>query len=104
MGYSFYLISRNKDIKKEDYKKALDNLSEFNKQGLAGRMPCDVFLQDDGKYIRVSGSFGVSGKYAEGFVLNLLMILLDLGYKPRVLSRDWKYGTDEDFQWLELFA
>ena len=52
-------------------------------------------------YIRVSGSFGVSGQYAEGFVLNLLMCLLDLDYKPKVISHDWEYGTKEDWEWLD---
>jgi len=40
----------------------------------AGFPPCDIDFKIN--YIRVSGSFGVSGQYAEGFVLNLLMCLL----------------------------
>ena len=30
------------------------------------------------------------------------MNLLDLGYKPKVISRDWEYGSDEDWAWLEF--
>ena len=104
MGYSFYLISKEKRITNEDYAIALQNLSPFNSKGMAGMMPCDVSHDKTKHYIRVSGSFGVSGKYAEGFVLNLLMNLLDLGYKPKVISRDWEYGSDEDWAWLESLS
>jgi hypothetical protein len=27
--------------------------------------------------------------------------LLELNYKPKVISEDWKYGTKEDWNWLE---
>jgi hypothetical protein len=26
---------------------------------------------------------------------------LDLDYKPKVISRDWEYGTEEDWKWLD---
>ena len=98
MGYSFYLISKDKEISETDFDKAIKNLSDFNRNGFCGNMPCDVFYEK--WYVRVSGSSSVSGKYAEGFVLNLLMNLLDLDYKPRVISHDFKYGTEDDFLWL----
>lgn len=100
MGYSFYIASKEKPISQNDFDTAMVNLSKFNKQGLAGLPVCDVNF-DNPHYIRVSGSFGVSGQYTEGFVLNLVMCLLDLNYKPKVLSHDWEYGTKEDFEWLE---
>jgi hypothetical protein len=100
MGYSIYLISKEKEISQKDFDTAMVNLSKFNQQGgLAGMTPCDIDFKNN--YIRVSGSFGISGQYAEGFVLNLLMCLLDLDYKPKVISRDLEYGTEEDWQWLE---
>lgn len=99
MGYSFYLISKEKEISQNDFDTAIGNMSDFNKEGLVGMPPCNTYYQKN--YIRVSGSFGVSGKYAEGFVLNLLICLFDLNYNPKVISRDWDYGTDEDWQWLE---
>lgn len=98
MGYSFYIISKEKEISQEDFEKAIENMSEFNRIGLDGDQPCDVHFKKD--YIRISGSFGISGKYAEGFVLNLLICLMDLDYKPRVLSHDWEYGTKEDWNWF----
>lgn len=73
---------------------------DYNKKGLYGISVCDVHFTNP-NYIRVSGSYGVSGKYAEGFVLNLVLCLLDLNYKPTVLSKDWGYGTKEDFEWLD---
>jgi hypothetical protein len=99
MGYSFYIISKEKEISQNDFDTAMANLSKFNRQGLEGMPPCDIDFKRH--YIHVSGSFGVSGQYPEGFVLNLLMCLLDLDYKPRVISGDWLYGTKEDWQWLE---
>jgi hypothetical protein len=102
MGYSIYILSKDKEITKDDYQTALSNLSKFNKIGLAGRMPCDIELK--GKYIFLGGSFSISGSYAEGFVLNLVMCLLDLNYRPTVISRDWDYGTEDDWQWLEEYC
>jgi len=100
MGYSFYLISKEKEIRQNDFIKAMNSLSEFNQKGFDGMPPCDIDYKKN--YIRVSGSYSVSGKYAEGFVLNLLMCLLDLGYNPKVISRDWNYGTKKDWEWLEF--
>lgn len=100
MGYLFHILSKDKEITKQDYDTALAKLSEFNKTGLAGgRMPCDIMHR--GKYINISGSFGISGQYAEGFVLNLVINLLDLNYRPIVISKDWQYGTKEDWEWLQ---
>jgi len=99
MGYSFYLISKEKEISQEDFGKAMSNLSNFNRLGFMGKPPCDIDFQ--GHYVRISGAFSISGKYAEGFVLNLLMCLLDLNYKPEIISRDWEYGTKEDWDWLD---
>lgn len=100
MGYSFYIISREKPIAQNDFFEAFNSLSKFNREGHIGKPVCDVDF-DNPNYIRVSGSYGISGMYAEGFVLNIVMCLLDLGYKPKVISRDWDYGTKEDFEWLE---
>lgn len=63
MGYSFYLISKEKEISQNDFDTAMVNLSKFNQQGLVGMPPCDIDFKK--YYIRVSGSFGTSGKYAE---------------------------------------
>lgn len=102
MGYTFYLISKEKEISQKDFDTAMVNLSEFNKFGHAGMPPCDISFRK--YFIMISGSFGVSGKYAEGFVLNLLMCLLDLDYKPKVISHDWEYGTKEDWEWLDTVS
>lgn len=102
MGYSFYIISKEKEISPEDFASVINSLSDFNKWGVMGSHPCDIDFKD--KYIRISGSFSLSGRYAEGFVLNILMLLLDLGYKPKVISKDWEYGTEEDFEWLENYT
>lgn len=98
MGYSFYLISKEKDISQKDFDISMANLSKFNQKGLDGTPPCDIDFKN--KYILVSGSFGISGQYVEGFVLNILICLLDLDYKPKVISRDFEYGTKQDWEWL----
>lgn len=99
MGYSFYLVSKDKPISETDFEIATSNLSAFNKTGFVGRFPCDVTLET--QYIRVSGSFSMSGRYAEGFVLNLLICFMDLGYNLRVLSSDWNYGTAADWEFFD---
>lgn len=98
MGYSFYLISKEKEITQEDFDKAISNLSPFNRIGSIGRPPCDILLENN--FVKVSGSFSISGEFVEGFVLNLLMCLLDLDYKIKVLSKDWKYGSESDWNWF----
>jgi len=98
MGYSFKIISRDKEITKEDFLTVISKMSEYNKKGLSGLPVCDYSYNKN--YLTVSGSFGISGKQAEGFVLNLVINLIELGYVPKVLSRDWEYGSEEDFKWL----
>lgn len=101
MGYSFTLLCKN-EISKADYETALQKLSPFNRGIDSHGLVCDVrFDEKTKRYITVSGSFSISGKYAEGFVLNLLMNLLELGYLPKVLSTDWNYGTKDDWKELE---
>lgn len=99
MGYSFYILSKEKEIQKDNFEQIMGRLSDFNRIGINGHPPCDLILKNH--YINISGSFTSSGKYVEGFVLNIVMVLLDLGYRPIVISRDWGYGTDEDWEWLD---
>lgn len=96
MGYSFYLISKEVQIEKKDLDTTLEKLSPYNKEG---GLRCDVEYNKN--YIRVSGSYGISGKDAEGFVLNLLINLQQLNYHISVVSGDWDYGTEEDKKWPE---
>lgn len=98
MGYSLYIYDQETSIRETDYHEAIDNLSDFNKAGLMGQPVCDHSWSD--KCISISGSFGVSGQYALGFTLNLIMNLLDLGYKPRLVSRDFGYGTEDDWKYI----
>jgi hypothetical protein len=97
MGYSFYIvdIDPKKKINFVDYELALSKLSSFNLTGLAGGKTCDVKYYDG--TIRVSGAFGISGQYAEGFVLNVVINLIKEGVIPTVLSNDFGYGAKEDF-------
>jgi len=99
MGYSFYVASKDKQISQADFDTAIDKLSLFNKKGFSGLPVCDISFTNP-YYIRVSGSFSISGNYAEGFVLNLVFNLINLGYTPTVLSRDFEYGSEEDFGWI----
>ncbi|HEY6143711.1 MAG TPA: hypothetical protein VIV55_09905 [Flavobacterium sp.] len=98
MGYSFYLISKDKEITQEDFDKAFSKMSVFNQRGRQGNPPCDVSFKKN--YINVSGAYGISGKDSEGFVLNLWICLQDLGYGIRILCGDWDYGSAEDWDWL----
>lgn len=100
MGYTFYICSKEKSITKDDFDTAISNLSNHNRDKSTNSLICDVELENP-YCIRVSGVYGISGKYAEGFVLNLVINLINLGYIPKVLSKDWEYGTAEDWEWFE---
>lgn len=98
MGYSFYLVGKDRKITEDDFNTAFSCMSKFNKTGLNGTPPCDIDFANN--FVRISGSFSISGHFAEGFVLNMLICLQNLGYSIKVLSRDFEYGTEEDFTWL----
>lgn len=98
MGYSFYLISKEKEITATDFNTAVKRLSEFNRTGLMGGLVCD--LDHSPNHIRVSGSFGMSGTHCEGFVLNLLINLTAMGFNIGVVSDDFGYGSKEDKKWI----
>lgn len=97
MGYLFYIVSR-KQISDSDFDTCMTMLSKFNQMGMAGHPPCDI--ERNSHYIRISGSYGISGKYVEGFVLNMVINLIELGYTPKVLSEDWGYGSKEDWDYF----
>jgi hypothetical protein len=88
-------------FKLEDVQKAIDGLSEFNqgdfkskKNGKRWHCRSDVSLNRNENILCVSGSYGISGQYAEGMVLNLLLNLQKLGYIIEVYSSDWEYGKE----------
>lgn len=99
MGYSFYIISKDREISQSDFDTAMANLSEFNRIGLEGNPPCDIYLEKN--YVKVSGSFAISWHHSQGFILNLVMCLLDLNYKPKVISHNVGWGKKEDWEWLD---
>lgn len=55
MGYSFYLISKDKPISEQDYEIAIKKLLDFNRPGVYGMPTCDTTYSP--KYISVSGSY-----------------------------------------------
>jgi len=99
MGYSFYLFDKQNPISNETFDLAISQLSEFNREGILNRPPVDIYYYN--KYISISGSYGISGKYVEGFILNLMIVLLKLNHIPTILSRDWEYGTDEEWDYFD---
>jgi hypothetical protein len=100
MGYSFYIISKDREISQSDFDTAMGNLSRFNQRGNFGIPPCDVDFKKH--YIRVYGTHSISWNCTQGFILNLVMCLLDLDYKPKVITHDLDdWGKKEDWEWLE---
>lgn len=99
MGYSFYIISKNREISQSDFDTAMANLSDYHRNGEVGIPPCDVDFQKH--YVRVYGSFCMSWNYSQGFILDLVMCLLDLNYHPKVISHDAGWGKKEDWRWLD---
>lgn len=100
MGYSFLIFSKDNEITQYDYERAFSKMGAFYKGSENFNNPvCDIKFEKGA--IKVSGSFSLSGRYAEGFVLNLVVRLNELGYSTTVFSPDWEYGTDADKEWLK---
>jgi len=88
MGYSFKIKS-DKEIKICDIESIIEEIPVFyrevlkmpwSKQPWGWSLYSDVKLSKDFKEISISGSFGMSGRYAEGFILQFLNRLLKRGY------------------------
>lgn len=99
MEWCFYLISKGKNIERRDYNTALSNLSAFNKN--KGPEGANCVASYHANFITVKCGINKKAKSAEGFVLNLLINLFELEYKPKVLSRELNYGTEKDWVWLQ---
>jgi hypothetical protein len=98
MGYTINLCSKDKKITLEDFNRSIGKLSKWNIGEPGHGLRCDVALK--GYYVRISGSFSMSGTSAEGFALNLLINLQSMGYKITVISSDWEYGSEQELEWF----
>lgn len=99
MGYSIYVFDKDKRITEADFYKAFEGMNHFNREGYIGIPPVDFRIEE--KYVKLSGSHGVSGNLAMPFTLDLVINLVQLGYKPLIYSDDFGfYRYIEDFQEL----
>jgi hypothetical protein len=92
MGYSIYI---NSETEIDCLEEIIEELPEFytdgfSKQSWGWTLYSDVSLSDNKKQIKISGSFGVSGKHAEGFTLQIVNKLLHRGYKIICKSDDFE--------------
>jgi hypothetical protein len=84
MGYCIYIKSETEII---DFDEIVESLPKnykgewFGKQDWGYTCLTDIQLCKDKKGVTVSGSFSMSGKYAEGMTLQLMNRLLKKGYK-----------------------
>lgn len=99
MGYVFYIISRDKDIQENDFISIKENLHPFYKEQVLTGVSGDVHYCKH--YIKISGSYSLSGKHIEGFVLNIVINMINLGFVPKVMCKDWDYGSKQDWKWLD---
>jgi len=98
MSYSIYIKS-DKEIKETDIESIIEELPEFyrnfhslkgSKQDWGWSLYTDIRLSDNKKELRVSGSFGMSGKHAEGMALQFMNGLLKRNYKVICESEDYE--------------
>jgi hypothetical protein len=93
MGHSVYLVSKDKAISRQDLDTAISNLNEFHRKGIGDYLGCSVTRNNN--HVIIQYSF--NRMLMEGFVLNLLVCFLSMDYQMKVISREWGYGTDEDW-------
>jgi hypothetical protein len=100
MGYSIYLIDRNKSIEMEDFCKACCVLPDRLKDPVLGCYVTDLSLVDYIKkehfYVSVSGSYSISGNMADEMSLTMKENLDKLGYKIDRYSDPYEFDMNEN--------
>ena len=102
MGYNIAIFDKEKSITQQHFDEVMKKLLPRSKDDFFNPN-CDVHFEDEDKqnWIRCSGAFGISGDKAEGFVLDVVLQLVQLGYKPCVVSRDFEYDREEDEEFFD---
>lgn len=114
MGYSINLIDRTKSITEEIFNNTVkqlpkrllfkfdDSKLEGSKQDWGWSVRTDLSLIDNKgiNYISVSGSFGISGKWALDMVISLQQLLQRQGYKIEIFSTDFGFSNKELYEWM----
>lgn len=111
MGYSIYLIDRNKPITEElvddiianELPKRLMGYFPNYKQSWGWSMKTDLKIKEKSgghKYLSVSGSFGGSGEWALDMVVVFQQLLQRKGYLIEIFSNDFGFCNKDLYDWL----
>lgn len=112
MGYSIYLVDKEKPITEDILDEIVmsdsfpDRLKGpiFSKQGWGWLTRCDLTIRekDNISFLNVSGSFGISGKWATDMVVVLQQMLQKRGHKIEIYSSgyDFAFENKEIEEWL----
>ena len=110
MGYSIYLIDREKSITTEVVDEIIKQLpnrllgfGSGSKQSGGWKLVTDLSIREKTKqnYLIVSGSFSVSGKWALDMVVAFQQLLQRKGYKIEIFSTDFGFCNKELYEWME---
>jgi len=101
MGYSIYVFDEHNHISKSHAEKIIGDLKLGHRKNEVGMLNCDFYLENG--YLRISGSWGISGNKAERFTLEVVLHLVKLGYHPIAWSDDLEFclGTPADYDKLQ---
>lgn len=110
MGYCIYLIDRENSITEKMLDKVVEKLPARlmgvigSKQETFWSLATDVSLRKNSRgvqYVKVSGSFSASGKWALDMTLYLQQLLQKEGLEIEVCSDDFGYENKELEAWME---
>ena len=109
MGYSIYLVDKNKSITDDTLKDVIENLPKRlhgvfpSQQNWGWSLITDITSSEKNKikYVCVSGSYGTSGKWALDMALNLQQKLQEKGFYIEIYSEDFGFTNPNVSDWLD---
>lgn len=99
MGYTVFLLSKQKPLREQTVRDILKNVPEQHRFE-PGQPVSDISFTSD--YIRLSGSYGISGDRVEGFAFWIICQFSRKGFTltPYSLDIDYSAGSLSDGTWL----
>ena len=113
MGYSIYLIDKNKSITEELVNELIPLLPKrlahvyngaVHKQSWGWSLVTDLSINKNNtkniSYLVISGSFGISGKWALDMVVSFQQLLQRKGFIIEIYSSDFGFCNKKLYKWL----
>lgn len=104
MGYTIYLVDKNKSVDESDIDAIIEKLperlqgiSKIGKQGWGWSLATDLsIVEGDVNHLKVSGSFSMSGEYAEDMTKTLQRLGKELGYNFDIITSDFNINNTSE--------